>query len=142
MNEDKREEEVMAVITKATLSPKAGGFSIPLSTTWEWLGYANRSEASATAKRVLQRGLEFVKIKVRDGADSDIWLNKEGFKNLAMASNTETGRRARWYFLAVERTLHEIAQEETIQRVMTAISASKDLEDRVRRMEERLASVL
>lgn len=135
---DSKEEEVMTMITKATISPNASGFSIPLSKTWSWLGYPTRSEASKCAKRVLTKGLEFVKIRDRCDGVSDIWLNKEGFKNLAMASDTETGRRARWYFLAVEKTLHEIANEDNVQRLTRALSCAQSVEDRLKKLEDKL----
>jgi phage anti-repressor protein len=86
-------------------------FPISLDEAWEWLGYAQKSNALRLLKSRFEEGLDFSSVCVKNasaGRPSDqYWITTDCLKCLGMMAATEKGNEIRRYFLICERALLE-----------------------------------
>lgn len=120
--------QVFNQATANTLFNSTEQFPINFDDAWRWLEYDKKGNAKVYLKANLIADIDFLinqelgSLAVPRPAEK-IFLSVEGFKNWAMLSNTEVGRKVRKYFLECERVAKQKAQTQLPQTYIQALEA-------------------
>lgn len=110
-------------------------FPVNFSECWQWLGYSRKDKALETLKSYFILDVDFALHEkgkwTQAGRSSDLYyLTVDCFKQLAMLSRTEQGKKVRLYFLECEKVAKQVT------------SISPDLTQALLKMQEQLNSLV
>lgn len=112
---------------------KADEFIIDLDNIWKWLGFARKDPAKRVINKTLMRGRDY-NIVLRQPVENpnggrpneQIMMTIDGFKKLALKSNTKKADTIHEYYMKLEKVIQELFHEET-QRITNELEEQKEL---------------